>query len=538
MSSLHFWKPFLGILFVWALAILLVAPWGNFPLNDDWTYARQVLTFLESGKIEHSNWAAMPFVPQSLFGITLGKLFGFSFVVLRIGTLVLAAVNTFLLYRLLYLHSPRGVAICLSLIFAFNPIYLYLSMTFMTEVYYLFLLLLMLSLMERYFRQPTWWLLACIALVSVGAVLQRQTGIILPISFALVLLLRSKLSPGERLGALIPALCALGALTVYGIWRAQTDADPGHYSSFTDLFASLYDFRLSFFLERGGMLLLYLGLFTAPILILLYRKPGLPKRYGWLALGIVAVLMAFALPNFPRNQVLFNLGIGPRLLKDSMAHQFPFFPQYAYYIVGGISTVFVLSFANRVFAHINFKKKEFLSKIRSQDAAWKILLSIAMLGYVAYLLLNLIFFDRYVLPLLLLLLFFTSLFLQEALHQRIFYTVLGLLLILNCVLLRDHFLWQNTRWKAISDSEKLGIDARVMDAGFEYNCWHNGDPVETQRDDLQLKGWWSVIADDYLLSEDAMDNYTPLRYFPYDPIIGRKDSLVLSVKTSLLHTRP
>jgi hypothetical protein len=74
----------------------------------------------------------------------------------------------------------------------------------------------------------------------------------------------------------------------------------------------------------------------------------------------------------------------------------------------------------------------------------------------------------------------------------------------------------------------MGHGADELDGGFEYNCWKNGAPIQEPHYDLHARGWWRVVDDTWVISEDRIEGFIPVRYFPYDPLVGPLDSLVLS----------
>ena len=84
---------------IWLLAILLINPMGEFPLNDDFSYARSTLNLSEGGILRYDPWLSMTLLAQVLWGTAFCKLFGFSFTVLRCSTLVLGWVG------LVHLHG-------------------------------------------------------------------------------------------------------------------------------------------------------------------------------------------------------------------------------------------------------------------------------------------------------------------------------------------------------------------------------------------------------------------------------------------------
>ena len=46
----------------WVALVLLIGPWGDFPLNDDWCYAKSVQTLVETGQLKLYNWGEMTLV--------------------------------------------------------------------------------------------------------------------------------------------------------------------------------------------------------------------------------------------------------------------------------------------------------------------------------------------------------------------------------------------------------------------------------------------------------------------------------------------
>ena len=120
---------------LWLVAILLVNPMGDFPLNDDWAYATDVKNLLETGVFNPIGWTSMSLFTHVLWGALWCSIFGFSFEVLRASTLFISLIclwNVYLIGR--ETGASRLLALVLAFTLAFNPIYFALSFTFMTEV--------------------------------------------------------------------------------------------------------------------------------------------------------------------------------------------------------------------------------------------------------------------------------------------------------------------------------------------------------------------------------------------------------------------
>ena len=160
--------------------VLLVPPFGNFPLNDDWTAALSVQAFVEHGEIYYPSWlSAMSHVPI-LYGILATKLFGFSFVVLRVGTLLLSLASAMVLYAVLRrMRVVESEAVMLTGLLCVNPLYMSVSYTFLSDIPALFLLVLSVYCFVRAAKErPNTLLLLLAALVSVVGFFTRQVNIL------------------------------------------------------------------------------------------------------------------------------------------------------------------------------------------------------------------------------------------------------------------------------------------------------------------------------------------------------------------------
>src|SRR5712691_5267918 len=81
--------------------LALVPAAGEFPINDDWLYARAVQSLVERGQLWLPPWGASSFVLQALWGGLFAGLFGFSHTALRLSTLVLSVAGVLGFYILL-----------------------------------------------------------------------------------------------------------------------------------------------------------------------------------------------------------------------------------------------------------------------------------------------------------------------------------------------------------------------------------------------------------------------------------------------------
>lgn len=89
------------ILLAFLALVILVNPFHDYPVQDDWDYARTVAMLLKTGAFERSQIAQASEVASALWGALFAVLFGFSFNTLRFSTLVLSAASLLIFYATL-----------------------------------------------------------------------------------------------------------------------------------------------------------------------------------------------------------------------------------------------------------------------------------------------------------------------------------------------------------------------------------------------------------------------------------------------------
>lgn len=130
-----------------ALAVLVCElisrPYASMGVCDDWPYVVMAQKLAATGKFAYNGWAAPMIGWQLYLGAAFVKMFGPSLTAVRMSTLVVAMVLAFLLQRTLVRAnvSERNATVA-TLAFVLSPLYLILSVTFMTDIQGLFGLLI------------------------------------------------------------------------------------------------------------------------------------------------------------------------------------------------------------------------------------------------------------------------------------------------------------------------------------------------------------------------------------------------------------
>jgi hypothetical protein len=218
------WVDYSNMLLIvagWATTQLVLSPVHEYPIIDDWIYARSAQVMYQTGQFfMHPNTQAN-LLGLVVWGTLWCKLFGFSFTTLTYSTLVLALVGLLAFYSIARrLGVPPSGALLGTALFWFNPITLHLSYSFMTDVPFLSLVLMSCHLYMRGLqsgsRGAMWAWLTAGGCFAGWAFTIRQFGVLVPVAFALYLVLDGLLrATGPRSSVTVPSSMLLSAFLRY-----------------------------------------------------------------------------------------------------------------------------------------------------------------------------------------------------------------------------------------------------------------------------------------------------------------------------------
>ena len=126
-----------------SLAVLLCElvsrPYTTMGVGDDGPYILMAQTLAKTGHLAYNGWEAAMIASQLYLAEALIHFFGFSFTIVRSSTLLIAMSLAFLLQRALVRAriSERNATLG-TLAFVLSPLYLMLSVTFMSDITGLF----------------------------------------------------------------------------------------------------------------------------------------------------------------------------------------------------------------------------------------------------------------------------------------------------------------------------------------------------------------------------------------------------------------
>jgi hypothetical protein len=496
------WLMVTAVLVALVGGVVLVNPIGNFPLNDDWSYGRAVKTLVEQHTYRLENWTSMPLFTQVLWGAAFAFPFGFSFTALRFSTLALALVAFVVLLLLARkLGVGRGrLAAFGALLVLFNPLFLALSCTFMTDVPFLAFLLSSCLFLVLGMEPGRPRALAIGIVLGVSATLIRQTGLILPLAFGLGWLTARRPSGREALVAVTFLVVAAAALVGYGLLLRSIGRLP-----------TAYGVPIQHSLEalRGGLLVvvsrvgasglltfLYLGICLAPLAPLVLSTTSV-KRSA-IAAAVAAVLLSAVRVlriHLPGN-VLSDRGVGPFTLSRSPAFA-PFTGSRAgtvafglLALAGGAALVLIVNHAWRA---------------RRESAPVRMLMTLMALCFVATALVPQL--DRYVLVYLPFLVLLAMKVVDRQMRiSRVAVaaavSLLSLYAVFSVVAVRDYLAWNRVRWAMLDHllADQFVPPSRI-DGGFEFNGLYNYDESYVRPSE---GGRWWVSDADYIVAFDSL----------------------------------
>jgi hypothetical protein len=450
----------------WALAIVLVHPAGNFPINDDWSYADTVRRLVEHGEWQLNAWTSMPLGTQVLWGWLFSQPAGFSFTALRISTLVLAWAATLGSYTLLRLAGALpAVALCGAATVAVCPVVFPLAFTFMTDVPALSLGTWALVFVLRHVRERRQADLIAAILLLVATTLIRQTGLGLAMGATAALFAAAR-SPRERGATLACVVLPAGALLAYTAWVRRSGAPDVYNMRETQLLQVAAHPRLLFSLvmHSAAASYLYVGLFLFPMIPMLARARSAwalaAGLAGGAASGVYMVKYAARMPLL--GNVLHDVGLGPVLV--ARAELWPQAP-------GPLWTALTVAAAAAAAITLYAVVARVEHALGGPRRAAVVLFGVACAAYLAPLFAAGFLFDRYLgTPILLVLAFLTAIG-AFASPSRTAVAATACLVAgvaaFDVAATRDLFAFNRTRWHIVHDVMQAGTPAEDLNGGFE-----------------------------------------------------------------------
>ena len=522
------------ITFIWAIAVVLVNPIGDFPLNDDWAYAQSVKSLLETGNFQLPGWAVANLLPQALWGALFCLPFGFSFTALRFSTLILGwlgVITTYLLIKEVGLQQK--LALIGALLIAFNPIYFGLSNTFMTDVPHYAVTILSLHFFAVGIKKKSLSIIIVSVFIAIVSFLIRQVTVALFAGYAITYIIKNQ----ARIRSIITAIVLFFIFPV-GIHKVFSQVfwpkDYGDYGYKEQEVVSQLTYvnteAITNFAYFGLCTLLYLGVFVLPLAVVAFSiKLKAVNRFTknllisslLFIITTVSIWLVLESEKMPiKGNIIIDWGLGPLTLRSTMlsSSTIPNYLEVFWLIV----TICAAIGAGLLLLFIVLSITEFLFNPTANTDRKSIMLLNNSTAFIYFLPLGLgYFFDRYLLLLLPLsmIMVLTSLgkINDFKLNFRFNSALLSIALIgiFTIGVTHDYLSWNRIRWQALNDLMQQEIPPNRIDGGFEFNGWYLYDPNYSIYDARKAKlVWWWVEQDDYIIDFKKIEGYDVAKQYP------------------------
>jgi hypothetical protein len=505
------------------IGLHLLNSFGNeFPLNDDWSYSFTVKELIEHHHIRLTNWMSGPLVTQTLWGYLFCLPFGFSFTALRISTIIVAAIGIVFSYKILLitLKKPYYARAGIFLLAA-NPLYFSLSETFMTDIHFFTWFTAGLYYFIKYVKddKTRYWIAGSV--FSVMAMLTRQFGLVLPLSFLIFFLIfpsqkqlpenREKQAAIKRynkaIRLLISFVFTIGFFMFFTHLLEAKLTGTAHFRSASEIFDLNLDSFFFRIYKRIGFIFTEAGFWLLPLTIPVFinNLPNIKTNAKWLVpLTVVFILpftRVFAL--FPSGNIVNYFYIGPLTTFDT-------------YILNLNTNIFsmgsnllltlrilVLLSGIILFMLFSLQISNLIKNLKQHQNDFKTLIQLILIItgilYSGIIMINLTYFDRYSIPLLFLMLVFilqgnTNYFKK---FRVITFTLILIVAVFSISETRHYLIRSKTKWKLAQYAVDRGFTPSEIDGGHEYNGW-NGQYINGH-------GKWDTSG------KKAMISYSPIK---------------------------
>ncbi len=502
---------------------------GEFPLNDDWSYAWAARGLCRDGELRLLQWTGASVVAQVAYGALLCRVFGFSFTVLRVSTLVLATASVVAWAAMLRRLGVAGICLAIAIaVVALDPITVNLAFTFMTDVPFTAFGILAGACYLRGLEARRNGSLLAGAVLAAIALLVRQHGIFIVAAAALAIAVSDGRPWRDRIVAVVTATAIpIAAFVGYHAWLFGLHGAPSGYTNKIGEAQRVGVLTIANCAFRGVQ---YLGFLTAPLAPFLARDL-LPRRarslIAWtIALGAGAVVLwvregalLFDLPN-----VLYDFGVGPLSLRDVHVLGMP-----APTRVGLALRVPVTVSATLSAAVLCTAATETMASFgaRRHDVGLAFLAFAAALLFAGTLLQAHYYFDRYLLPVVP----FAVAALAATRRGRASPpasppipvwsraaagALAAALAWLAVAGTHDYLAWNRARFAGLDHLAAAGVPPTEIDGGFEFNAWHlaptfghwPSDEEARVGQPASRRSWWWVVDDRYVVSFHELAGYT------------------------------
>ena len=512
---------------IFVLCEAISRPFAEMGICDDWSFVRTAQLLAQTGHIRYNGWAACMIGWQLYPAALFLKLFGFSFTAARMSTFLVAALTTFLIQRTFVragINEQNATIGTLAIVL--TPLYMALSVTFMTDLPGLFAVVICLYGCLRALeasssaRATLWICIAALANTVFGSSRQISwLGVLVMVPCTLWLLRRNR-----RIVAVggLAMLVGWAFIAVSMHWfEQQPYAIPEHlYIKVESLPQLRYMVR-----ELVGVVLevpfLILPIVVAYLIVLRKNTRQYWRSLAVCGLGYALVTGIFIIKTGPDSVLEPLLGdwvspvarYGIEALRTPGPIVLGFGTRICLTAVSTLATFCAIAFLwemrKRIVGHEVDKLPPELSSRAACSVSWNqvvVLVGPFAAAYFALLIprSSVQLLDRYLLAFM----FICGLVLVRAFQDfiqpslpAVTKVLVGLIAIYSIGATHDMFAFYRARANVANEIIAAGVQPNMFDGGFEYNAW------------IELLEGSGYLNDEKILNP-------PNSYVPIDPYRG------------------
>ncbi len=493
------------LLFLLALVFIFALPIGNFPLEDDYAYYIMVKEFVQSGNITSHPASTATFILPIFYGAFASKILGLSHNTLALSTMILSALSIVTIYFFLRIWLSKKLSVAGALFTLFNPIFFYLSHTFMTDIpTFLFMVASILFFYKGVENKNNTYLFFGVVSSILGFLVRQYAVMPLAATIAYLIFTQRKsffTLKNVMILIVLPAIFIIPAFLLH--------------VSLHDFSACPYSFAIGPTTAKNLVqFLIHFGFFIFPFSFLYlvnYKKiyADFSELHKLLKIIVASLPIIFILFLFARY--LYGIDIMPyatSMIKpngvgaDNISGVKPFlFPEEIWIPITILSFIAVTCFS-----------VQFLKRVFEKD---KLFLNTVLIFTIGAMFIYRSFFDRYYLifiPILLLYIF------QASKDYKLFKPILILSLAIFGFWAYygtyDHISWNTARWEGINYLLQSGVPQEKIDGGMEYDARFFVKCVLPEGA-VNWHGWAYSLSDEYVISYSKLNGYTSMKDIDY-----------------------
>lgn len=545
--------PVAILLLLWGAIVVFINPVGEFMVNDDWSFTIIIESLLNGTNVGATGWGAggPSIFSHILWGMLFTLLFGFSATTLRISVLVLAVSSSLALMALLQqISNSRKVALLATLTLVFNPLFLSQSFTYMTDITFVSFLIFSFLFLHMGIEKESYLILSIGLFFALLSLLTRQLGLIIPCGFILTCYLHSKgrwfsmikISTLTLFLTVVPWL--IYEVILWKIGSTPVTSHPVVQRIFLYPVTKGFPDYFLFLLSQAGIILIYIGFFTSPLLFLRlnYRlfSQKIVKTTLLFLVGSFFILEACLIagivnpPTGFYKNIIYNFGIGPILLKDiyllgiqrTLLLSKPIF--YLLIFWSACGAVLLLYFSSNSIRQL-FKKYQ-----NTEEKGLCFTSSFALVSALLYIAIILLtgFHDRYLIPVCaLFIVWFTGYLKTDTISFSLYPAICSisiLLLIMGFSIfgIKDFMSTKRSLHKAHQYIlTETNVNPCDIDGGFEFNGYHCSQTNSITSNDKY--SWWWVNREKFLITLGPLPQYRIVKKFHFSRYLGQDGDIYI-----------